>query len=191
MEQFEMTFDEVFVEDPNIFQNFIFTHLEQKIKFMAMFTARWGIYDVAGSSIEEFKKFIYKKYLTLIDYYQELINDYEQKITYLNGIVSSETHTREYDGNGSVTKNGSGTDNSTYSELPNKTTAGTYPTNKREDSNSYNDLSSYVDARDETITITKNGDVNILDQKIKYQKYLRNVYLEFVNKFDECFILVY
>lgn len=211
----------------------------QTTKFKNMFIARWDIYELAGETIPLSKRFLKNKFDTNKDYYQELIDDYENKITYLNGIISTEELTYSDSGNGSVNKSGtkSLTDDTTKSgtntindtinksennginkdliDLPNKTVSTNYVSKKdntsetkqgvQQDSFSQatqdivsntkdetsQDAQTYLDAKSGTKTVSRTGDVNILEQKIKYQKYLRNIYLEFAERFKECFCLLY
>lgn len=211
----------------------------QTTKFKNMFIARYDIYELGGETIPLSKRFLKNKFDEYKDYYQELIDDYENKITYLNGIVSTEQLSYSDSGNGSVNKSGSKslTDDTTKSgtntindtinksesnginkdliDLPNKTVSSNYVSKKdnttetkqgsQQDAFSQatqdifsntkeetsQDAHTYLDAKSGSKTISRTGDVNILEQKIKYQKYLRNIYLEFAERFKECFCLLY
>ena len=190
-EIFRDTLEEALVKDPTLLDNLQMSTTTQTTTFKDIFKARWNIYECAGFSIEEFKKFIENKFKSWLPYYQELIDDYENRITYLDGVVNSEIHSETYTADGSVDKTDNASRNNVYTELPNKVTSKEYPSNKDDTSESLVSQQSYEDSHNKGVTITSKGDVNILEQKIKYQKYLRNVYLEFANKFDVCFVLLY
>lgn len=186
-----MTLHDALKVDPTLLDFVSLSTDEQIAKFKDMFKARWDIYEIGGETIPLSKRFFDNKFRQWKDYYQELINDYENKINYLNGIVSNETHTENYTGDGTRGKTDNANRNSTYVDLPNRTTTSNYATNKDDTSEEIISSQTYEDNHDRTLEISKTGDVNILDQKIKYQKYLRNVYLEFVERFADCFALIY
>lgn len=188
---FDLTLEEALEEDATLLNNLQMSTALQTQTFIDIFKARWNIYECAGFSIEEFKKFVENKFKVWLPYFQELINDYENKINYQDGIKSDITHTEMNSGTGQVSKQNAGTRNNVYTELPNKVTLKEYPTTKDNTTENVSTNESYNDSKSKSLLINKKGDVNILDQKIKYQKYLRNVYLDFVNKFDSCFVLVY
>ena len=190
-EIFRDTLEEALVKDPTLLDNLQMSTTAQTTMFKDIFKARWNIYECAGFSIEEFKKFIENKFKSWLPYYQELIDDYENRITYQDGIVNSEIHSETYSADGSVDKTDTASRNNVYTELPNKVTNKEYPSNKDDTNENLVSQQSYEDSHNKGVTITRTGDVNILEQKIKYQKYLRNIYLEFANKFDVCFVLLY
>lgn len=190
-EIFRDTLEEALVKDPTLLDNLQMSTTTQTTMFKDIFKARWNIYECAGFSIEEFKKFIENKFKSWLPYYQELIDDYENRITYQDGIVNSEIHSETYSADGSVDKTDTASRNNVYTELPNKVTNKEYPSNKDDTNENLVSQQSYEDSHSKGVTITRTGDVNILEQKIKYQKYLRNIYLEFANKFDVCFVLLY
>jgi hypothetical protein len=190
-EIFRDTLEEALVKDPTLLDNLQMSTTAQTTMFKDIFKARWNIYECAGFSIAEFKKFIENKFKSWLPYYQELIDDYENRITYQDGIVNSEIHSETYTADGSVDKTDTASRNNVYTELPNKVTNKEYPSNKDDTNENLVSQQSYEDSHSKGLTITRTGDVNILEQKIKYQKYLRNIYLEFANKFDVCFVLLY
>lgn len=186
-----MTLHDALKCDPEMLDFISLRTPEQTTKFTEMFKARWDIYEIGGETIELSKRFFANRFNQYKEYYQELIDDYENRINYLNGVIVTETHSENYSADGSIGKTDSATRNNTYTDLPNRTTVNNYATNKDETSESIVTSQTYEDAHDKTLTISRNGDVNILDQKIKYQKYLRNVYLEFAERFKDCFALIY
>ena len=172
---------------------------EQTNKFKEMFKSRFDIYEIGGETIPLFKRYLENTFNIKKDYYQELINDYEQKINYLDGYISNEiinddyTHNENYERNNNAL---STTQNEQINiDLPNKNISTEYPTSKIKNNDnmtsSVNETSKNSRIRNNKINTTKKGGVNILEQKRQYQKYLRNVYLEFVDEFKNCFVLIY
>lgn len=178
-----MTLNDALKIDENFLEDLTLSTTEQTNKLIEMFKSKWDIYEIAGETLEFSKRLIKDKWYTIKDYYQELINDYENKINYLKGYVSTTTITKDDE---ETYKFGRKVESSNI-DLPNKTTSGTYVSSKNIVENSNSDVVN----RDNVETITKDGDVNILEQKMKYQKYLRNVYLECVEQFKDCFAQIY
>lgn len=56
-----------------------------------------------------------------------------------------------------------------------------------ENSGEYNKEGSYS----KTITETRKGEVNVIEQREKALAYIRNLYLDFVKKFEDCFACIY
>ena len=164
---------------------------EQTTKFKNMFIARYDIYEIGGETIPLTKRFLTNKFNIYKDYYQELINDYENKINYLNGIVDSEVVMYVDSSNGDVNKSYNSNSNTDYIDLPNKTVSPNYVSKKDNTAQTSQDAQHYEDSKSGNKSISRNGGVNILEQKKEYQKYLRNVYLEFAERFKDCFVLVY
>lgn len=234
-----MTLHDVINQYPNFLDFISLKTTEQTTKFKEIFSARWDIYELGGETVALSKRFLTNKFNCYKDYYQELIDDYENKINYLNGIVSSETLTyldsgsgsENNSGNKSLTENIDDTEtnainaannssanngiNKDLIDLPNKQTANNYiskkdntsETKQSSETQTYNqtkgddyeravseasqDAKTYQDTKSGNKSVSRTGDVNILEQKIKYQKYLRNVYLEFADKFKDCFCMLF
>lgn len=172
---------------------------EQTEKFKNMFMARYDIYEIGGETIPLFKRYLENTFNMKKDYYQELINDYEDKIDYLNGYVSHIETNDNYEHNENYERNNQVEsitgDNTNNIDLPNKQTNAEYITSKIKRDNSQNaninETTSNNRTRKNDIIVNKTGGVNILQQKDYYQKYLKNVYLDFVDEFKTCFVLIY
>lgn len=94
---------------------------EQSEKLKSMFKAIFNEYEIGGETPTMFKNFVTDVHAEYIDYYQELIDTYEEKINYLDGYKST---TEIYD-------------NNTRNENYNHTKVGNY-----NDTENYNDTKS-------------------------------------------------
>lgn len=172
---------------------------EQTEKFKKMFMSRYDIYEIGGETIPLFKRYLENTFNMKKDYYQELINDYENKIDYLNGYVSHIETNDNYEHSELYNRNNTAenvtTDNTNNIDLPNKQTNAEYITSKVKRDNSQNvdisEVTKNTRTRKNDVIVNKTGGVNILQQKEYYQKYLKNVYLDFVDEFKTCFVLIY
>lgn len=186
-----MTLHDALIIDENLLDFVTLSTSEQINKFKEMFVARWDIYEIGGETLALTKRFFKNKFDVYKDYYQELINDYDNKINYLDGIIHSETVSYSENRDISDTGNVINTENLENIDLPNKQTQQNYVTSKVNDTKGTSVDTHKDDDKFGNTLISRNGDVNILEQKIKYQNYLRNIYLEFVERFKNCFVLIY
>lgn len=153
---------------------------EHTAAFAEVLEAVWGIYEIAGSTDAEQKLFLKDTFRKHRDYYIEVLNAYEKEFDY----TTANTHRHTYTNNSSVTHSGSDTD--VHSDLPNKVVAPDsyeqYPTSA--------DIhkAGTTDATTSGGTSTTYYDNEFLDMKRQYMRQLRNVYEEFANRFDDCFI---
>lgn len=163
----------------------------QTTTLLNMFKARWDIYEIGGETLEFSKRLLKDKFDTIKEYYQNLINTYEQELLYNDGIKSV-VHF-ETDDSGSNSRGGQDTSSSldSHIDLPNRTTTGEYVSNKdiNEYEYNYGRTDEYEDNKDHTTTTT--GNVNVVEQREKYLKYLRNIYLDMVNEFRPCFSMIF
>ena len=152
---------------PTLLDDFELDTEEQTNKFIEVFRAKWDLYDIGGETIELFKSFIDNRFKLKKEYYQQLLNEYETEFNYLDG---RKTTTAYYE---SVN-----TDNTNY-DLPRKTGAEGTATTKENVNGTHN------------YTRTLTGDVDVLDLKSRYLKYIRNIYEDFAEDFKDCFSLIY
>lgn len=158
--------------DPNfIWEELQLDTIEHTDKFKQMFISVWGLYEIGGETVPQFKDFVRLRFAEYKDYYIEKINAYEKQIDMLDGI--KETYSEEIEDDA--------TNNSEYIDLPNKQTSKEYISNKEK--NVVNDKRSR--------TFTRTGGVNVIKLKEDYLKLLQNIFKEFVDKFYTCFIQIF
>lgn len=144
---------------------------EHTNKFRQMFIAIWGVYEIGGETIPQFKDFVKLRFDEYKDYYIEKINAYETQINMLDGMKETYSETITNDG----------TNNSAIIDLPNKQTTKEYISNKQ---------NTKID-NTETRTYSRTGGINVIKLKEDYLKLLQNIFKEFVDKFDTCFIQIF
>ena len=140
-------------------------------KFIDMLIARWGIYEIGGETIRLFQLYLNNTFNTYKDYYIEMINAYETKIEWTDGIKTEITETI----------NDNSANKETTIDLPNKIASVEYPSSKVNNEGVSDKARSYIEK----------GGINIVELKKDYLSIIRNIYAEFVSKFNECFIALY
>lgn len=152
---------------PNLLENLVLSTEERTNKFKEMFISKFFNYESGCETIGLLKITIENLFKSYKDYYEEMLDVYETKINYLEGIKSTTTIDR--------------TDNNSYNNsvttLPRVTGSKSIPSNKSEG----------TENRANSITETKTGNVNVIDLRTGYMKQIRNLYEEFVMKFKPCF----
>ena len=112
-------------------------------------------------------------------------------------LLNLQIETITEDNQSSGTSNQDGVSNSnnkrTLYNLPYKQTNERYATNETIDESDTNTevQNTYNGNETKELTKTKTGNVNVLEQKMMYMKYIRDIYLEFVELFKTCFSMVY
>ena len=156
--------------DETLLENLKFDNDEYTENFIRIFKALYEIYEIGGETIAEFKQFIDNKFTIWKDYYVEKLDTYYTKINFLESNFYNSTATRS----------GEYSNNSKDYGFPNRVTTQKYLTDEKDGSNS------------EEITDTKNETFgNMIDLRKQYLDAIQNIYLEFANKFQTCFILLF
>lgn len=170
-------------QEPTLLDEMVLSNSLRTIKFRAMFKAVYGTKSIAGETIELFKIYITNTFNEYREYYEEKLDVYEKELNYDNGIVIHREHSD--DGSSSASM-GNSTSNENY-DLPNKTTEGEYITDKSKGTSKTNSNDSYEKDIVEDVT----GGVNVVEQRDKMLDYIRSIYKEFVDRFWDCFSVVY
>lgn len=169
--------------NPDLLENLTLSTTNRTKLFQDMFKAYYNSKSIAGETVELFKLWIEDTFNVHKDYYENILNEYEKELNLDEGFVLTREHTDNGSSSGSVSSN-SNTDNI---DLPNKPTANEYVSDRVKNNASSNNSDTYNKNVVETVT----GNVNTLEQREKALKFIRNYYLEFVKKFDDCFAHVY
>ena len=169
--------------DPTLLDDFDFGDTSRNTKFNKIFKARYNTKSIAGETIELFKIYINDTFNQYVDYYNELLDIYETQLNYQDGIKTTRIHRDSGDSQDNVN---SSSENRVI-DLPNASTEGEYDTEKTKNTTSSGLHNEYSKTISETLT----GGVNVVDQRKKTLEYIRNLYLEFADKFKDCFAFVY
>lgn len=177
--RYTITLHDLLINEPTLLDDLTLSTSDRTKKFKDMFIAKWDIYEINAETVKMFKLIITNKFNTLKDYYEELISAYETKINMLDGKLT--TITREDTEDNTQTYSG---ESSNY-DLPRTNTAENKPSSKSNNSGNTNDNKNFNQ------TITTKGEENVISLKTQYMKMLRNIYYEFVNDFETCFLQLF
>ena len=172
---------------PTILDNLHFDTEEDTNKFISMFKSKWAIYEIGGETIDEFQTFIENVFNEYKDYYEEMLRAYKTEINMLDGIKTNITFVDTKNEETELHTEGD-SENKQYG-LPNKTTSTDYMTSKDRVNTSGNEQYSGTTTRNNTIN--RSGGVNVIELKREYMNLIRNLYSEFADKFQKCFITLY
>lgn len=177
--RYTITLHDLLINEPTLLDNLTLSTAERTEKFKNMFIAKWDIYEINTETVKMFKLILTNKFNTLKDYYEELISAYETKINMLDGKLTS------------ITREDTEDNNQIYSgeslnyDLPRTNSAENKPSSKSNNSGNTNDNKRFNQ------TITTKGEENVISLKTQYMKMLRNIYYEFVNDFETCFMQLF
>lgn len=297
--RFTKTLHDILNDTPTFLDDLVLSTDDRTQKFKNMFIAKWDLYEVSGETENVAHLYIKNKFNMYKDYYEELLDAYEEKINMLDGkateitisdtLTSTENKddkiTSESTGNtkdvGSSSIEGNVKDNGTINttkddirnttgenketgtvedtrnvnqtinkltneyDLPRKATAENTPSNKTEEDTTTTTNDTNTETTDRTINVSENetiketeektitntkeetkdestthtidttgnatqtkvgettkdetrnktistkGQENVIKLKKEYMELLRNVYLEFVNRFEPCFLSLF
>lgn len=129
---------------------------------------KWNLYEIAGETIGEMKLMLKDTFDYWKPYYEEMLTAYEKQFDYATDGI-----TRVVEDEGEV--------KGIHVELPNKQIDATdiykYPNDGDKDEHSN--------------TVTTTDSTRFLEMKQKYMRQIRNLYNEYADKLDECFIHVF
>lgn len=169
--------------DATLLDGFNFTNPAYTEEFKNHFINRFGIYEIGVETIELFKVYITNRFNLNKEYFEKLLDKYYEELNETDGYYHFEEHTISKNGSGNSTANS----NLQNIDLPNKVTNKEYVTSK----NNSNNTDNYTTNDNETFNETRKGGVNVIDQRERILKYIRNIFLELVEKFKDCFCLLY
>ena len=169
--------------NPDLLENLTLSTTNRTKLFQDMFKAYYNSKSIAGETVELSKLWIEDTFNVHKDYYENILNEYEKELDLDEVFVL----TREHRDNGSSSGTASSNSNTDNIDLPNKPTTNEYVSDRVKNNASSNNSDSYNKYLKETVS----GNVNTLEQREKALKFIRNYYLEFVKKFDDCFAHVY
>ena len=185
--KYTIQFRDVLELYPTLLDELQFTNEDDTIKFIKMLKNKWFIYEIGGETIEEFKTYLTTTFNEYIEYYEEMLNAYKTEINMLDGIKTSIAYdeTKQQD----TSLDNSGTSEDKTFGLPNKTTSTDYLTERGTINNTARE--TFSDTTTKNHSIQRTGGVNVIELKREYMNLIRNLYSEFADKFQKCFITLY
>ena len=83
---YTMTLDDALKIDDTLLSDIQMSTSQRTEKLIEHIMAQWGIYEIAGETLQEFKVFIKYKFLEYKEYYEKLLDVYETELDELNKI---------------------------------------------------------------------------------------------------------
>lgn len=204
---YTMSYKDALDNAPTLLDDIVWDTMEHTEKLKEMIYAKFFNYEISGETLPEQKVFMTAKFNEYKDYYAEMLNAYEREISWLDGIISSETSS-ETSGNTKTftprakykTTDTPGVVNTTEDyDLPRSTSSENRPSSKRVSTPSGTSISTTegLEGNDQTIdsgtgskTVSRKIG-NPIEQKREYLKLIRSVYSEFADKFKPCFLTLF
>lgn len=166
-------------------------------KFQELFTNRYFFYEIASETLPRFKLLLNQTFGRYKEYYEHAIeiynSDFDWKAGWLTTISQQSSSTDNRHENSSSNSDSSSNGEQQLLDLPNYQGEGT-PTNVNKNDISSSDSST----REYTTNNTSNRNSsetkssrNVLDERGKVMSQLRNILLEFVERFNFCFVMAY
>lgn len=206
--QFTMCFKDVYTEAPNVLDGIVMSTTTRTTQLVDMLKAKYDVYEISGETIPEFQLFLTNTFNQWVSYYEQMLDAYEEEfdwklgdvetpnITYGNDttrVVTPRVKTRTTNTEGIVTTT------EDY-DLPRSTTTENRPSSKTVVTPSAGQNITENESIAGTDTIHDEGErtetgtrarVNLVQQREKFLKTIRNLYAEFADKFKPCFLDMY
>lgn len=141
---------------------------EHTNKLISMLKEYYSFYEIGAETEDLFDLYFTSVYNIWRDYYIEKLNAYEKEFDYTKGITKTVAN---------ITKG-----KTVDYDLPNKVLSA---------SDSYSKYPSNVNTDEGSSNSTTTDNSLLLNQKEQYMRQLKNIYLEFVLRFMDCFVPLY
>lgn len=184
--RYTLTLDDAIDYDPNILDVLTLSTTARTEKFQNIFKAVYGLREIGGETTAQFKSFLAHTITQHQDTYEKLLDIYEdEQLDWKDGDVTTTTY--DDDITQTYGRKNESAGHSQANTLPNKVVS--QPT-KYATSTSDDTTSSQDSGQDTTMhrgdLVTKNG--NKIKLRKEYADDIRNIYLEFCDKFASCFV---
>lgn len=204
---FTMCFRDVYTIEPNIFSEMEMSTTDRLDALIGMLKAKYDIYEISAETIPEFKIFLTNMFNQWVFYYEQMLDAYEEEFDWKLGDVDSSNMTFTDDNTRTLTPRAVYTTTSTPGvvsttedyDLPRSTATESRPASKSVTTPMGNDVTT-SGGTDGTDTVVDDGEktetgsrshVNLVEQRDKFLKAVRNLYMEFADKFKPCFMDMY
>ena len=192
-----MELNEALRIDPTILTQMTMNSQETTLAFQEMFKNTYYWNEIASETLPRFKLLVEQTFLKYKDYYEKALEIYNSDVDWKAGwltAIKESTLSKDIRDENSTSNGTQNVDNSqTNIDLPNYTGTGT-PSSKVETggSNTMSSTKNYNTNNNTERNFEHNKkSVNILDERSKALSQVRNILLEFVEKFKFCFVLIY
>lgn len=194
-----LTLREALVKDPTIFSNIQMSTTSRTNELISRLTAMYNNRQIGSDSIDTFKLWITDKFNEIKVYYENKLNIYERELNGDDGRkisrIKSEANHSRIDNTSSLSHQENVNEDTTNYDLPRTTNPVAKPTTKTNVSGNTNGTNNNTSASEGNGTNNSNetitGDVNVIEQREKWLKFIRDLYLDMCKEFKDCFALVY
>lgn len=162
--RFTMTLYDARHEDSTLFSFIDFIDADHTQELISSILAMWDIYEIAGETVGQQKKFMHDTYDEYKNYYATKIQEYEKKLEWTD-MATVTSHT-ESDATG------------LHSELP----------NKQIDPDDYYAYPTDTDKRDDNSDSTVTDPSKLLSLRRQYLSQIKDYYREFALRFANDFL---
>lgn len=185
-------------ENPSITENLVLDSTQRTNDFIKIFNATYNTKRLCTDDIDLFKEYITNTFNQHKEYYIKKLDVYERQ---LNGDLGesitrtlSDTTTNTASNQVGITGNQSGSGTEILYDIPRSQTKGN-PTNETDTTstltNSQSTTGSSSGNTNKSVSENITGNVNVIKQRDLWLKFIRNIYLDFVDKFKDCFLQIY
>ena len=194
-----LTLREALVKEPTIFSNIQMSTTSRTNELISRLTAMYNNRPLGSDSIDTFKLWITDKFNEIKIYYENKLNIYERELNGDDGKKISRATSKTNNAQTATTNASTGSTNGSSDtinyDLPRTTTPVEKPTTKVHTSdtlqNAQNATINSSGNGSESVAETITGDVNVIEQREKWLKFIRDLYLDMCKEFKDCFALVY
>lgn len=190
--RYTITFEDFLREEAEWWQSSLQMSTVERTKALHdAIVAQWWNYEIGGETIGEMKRFLQNTFAWHKRYYEEMLDAYEKKWDYEEGLVrkSSLSTSQERTGTGSTTSTTKGRESDlpntkvspdAWYDMPTTTTAGEDEAN-----------TSTSDTTTGTQTRTDTDNSRYITLRTRWMNQIRDLYREFADRFADCFVMIY
>lgn len=193
------TLREVIIEVPTIFSDIQMSTTSRTNEFISRLTSMYNNRPIGTDDIDTFKLWITDKFNEIKVYYENKLNIYERELNGDDGRKISRAVSENNSAQTATTNALTGSTNSSGDtinyDLPRTTTPVEKPTTKVHTSdtlqNAQNSTINSSGNGNKSVAETITGDVNVIEQREKWLKFIRDLYYDMAKEFKDCFAMVY
>ena len=201
---YTMSLEEALKTDPTILDGIELNTDAQTKQLRDEVLAQYFNWEIAGETLQEFKSFIKYKFKEYAEYYQKLIDVYDQEIDYAKGEYEYREDTISGNSDYSytpgvkttVTNTPATKTEQTFIDLPRSTASEERATSKtvNEDSGTNTSVTEYDGGSNDSernyqsSIVSEKNRGNAVDLRDNYRKKLHDIYHDFADRFKPCFI---
>lgn len=178
-----MTLMDALKLEPTLLDNLVMDNADRTQKFKDEFIAVYNTKSIGAETISLFRVWVENKFNEVKRYYNSRLDIYEKELDGDDGIIATRVVDENIEGSGGSSNDAT----NSLIDLPRSDTTLERVTNK----NVNDSDSSYSDSRERDVTETYTGNVNVIEQREKWLKFVRDIYRDMCNEFSDCFSLIY